>query len=133
MPRIKLAFSFLDREKSYSGHLMAFLILLSKEKGVKCQLTYPAEAIIEGDKKALLEVVSELDEISIRPIASGISITFEFEESDHESTTEEAEILNNKLVKEANSQLSMRDKNIRQEKLHDMVIERLTKYTKKSI
>lgn len=133
MPRMKVAFSLLDRGKSYSGHLMAFLILLSKEKGVKCQLTYPAEAIIEGDKKALLEVLSELDKTSFRPIARGVSITFEFEEINHKSPSEEVEILNNELVKETNSQLSDLDKNIRQEKLHDMVIERLTKYTKKSI
>ncbi|HEX3033733.1 MAG TPA: hypothetical protein VHT73_01200 [Thermodesulfobacteriota bacterium] len=59
---------------------MTSFVLLSKEKGVKCQLTSPNGAMIKGDKDALLEILDKADFASFGIAANKISVTMEFEE-----------------------------------------------------
>ncbi len=58
-----------------TGDFMTYFILLSKQKGVKCQFTSPTAGIIEGDKETLLEVLNEIDNTSFSTVVKKVAIT----------------------------------------------------------
>jgi uncharacterized protein YqgV (UPF0045/DUF77 family) len=61
------------------GRFVTSLILLSNEKGIKCELRPPG-LVIEGDMGILLEILDELDNDSFRKISNRVSITIESDE-----------------------------------------------------
>ncbi|MBI2486467.1 MAG: hypothetical protein HYW01_05830 [Deltaproteobacteria bacterium] len=127
MPKMKIAFHAPNRRDPDMGDLMASFILLSKEKGVKCKLTFPTEAIIEGDKKTLLEILDELDSTSFSTADNKLAISVEFDGSDDKPFTQEGEFLTPEIVEEAIS----REKSKTSKKIiHNMVMKRLQRYVK---
>lgn len=127
MPKMKIAFPTPNRRNPDMGDLIASFILLSKEKGVKCKLTLPTEAIIEGDKETLLEILDELESTSTSTADNKFAISVEFDGSDDKSFTKEGEILTPEIVEE----LESREKSKTRKKiLHNMVMKRLKRYIK---
>ncbi len=127
MPKMKIALPPPNRRDPDMGGLMASFMLLSKEKGVECKLTFPTEAIIEGDKETLLEILDELDSTSISTADNKFAISVEFDGSDDEPFTQEGEFLTPEIVEEAR----FRDKSKTSKTiLHDMVMKRLKRYVK---
>jgi uncharacterized protein YqgV (UPF0045/DUF77 family) len=61
------------------GRPVASLILLSNQKGIKCEVRPPG-LVIEGDMGILLEILDELDNDSFRKISNRVSITVEADE-----------------------------------------------------
>ncbi|HWP91233.1 MAG TPA: hypothetical protein VNN20_03410 [Thermodesulfobacteriota bacterium] len=61
------------------GRPVASLILLSNERGIKCEVRPPV-LVIEGDMGILLEILYELDNDSFRKISNRVSITVESDE-----------------------------------------------------
>ena len=129
MPKMKIVFPPLNNGRNPDmGLLIASFILLSKEKGVKCKLTLPTEAIIEGDKETLLEILDELESTSTSTADNKFAISVEFDGSDDKHFTQEGELLTPELVEEARS----REKSKTRKKiLHNMVMKRLQRYVKK--
>lgn len=78
MPMMKIVVSPLDVEIPGTGDFMTSFILLSKEKGVKCQLTSPNGAIVEADKGTLLEILDKVDSDLLSAVANKMRITVEF-------------------------------------------------------
>lgn len=104
MPTMKIAFPPLNNGRNPDmSLLLASFILLSKEKGVKCKLTLPTEAIIEGDKETLLEILDELESTSTSTADNKFAISVEFDGSDDKHFTQEDELLTPELVEEARS------------------------------
>ncbi|MBI2486367.1 MAG: hypothetical protein HYW01_05305 [Deltaproteobacteria bacterium] len=131
MPKMKISVPPSYRGRADTGDFMPSLILMSKGKGVKCQHTSPSAAIIEGDKETLLEILNELDNVSFSPIANGFSIAMELDGSnDKPFTGSEIEFLS-KEMKDENSKRSKKKTKSHKKILHDMVVKRLWRYTRK--
>ena len=78
MPMMKIVVFHLDVEIPDMGDFMTCFVLLSKEKGVKCQLTSPNGAMVEGDKRTLLEILDKVDSDLLNAVANKMKITVEF-------------------------------------------------------
>jgi uncharacterized protein YqgV (UPF0045/DUF77 family) len=61
------------------GRFVTSLILLSNEKGIKCEVRPPG-LVIEGDIGILLGILDKLDNDSFRKISNGVSVTIESDE-----------------------------------------------------
>ena len=61
------------------GRFVTSLILLSNEKGIKCELRPPG-IVIKGDMGILFKILSQLDNDSFRKISNRISITIDTDE-----------------------------------------------------
>jgi uncharacterized protein YqgV (UPF0045/DUF77 family) len=77
MSTMKIVFFPLDIGIRDMDEFMKSFVLLSKEKGVQCQLTSPNGAMIKGDKEALLEILDKADYDSFGRVANKISVTIE--------------------------------------------------------
>ena len=75
MPTMKIIFFPLDIETCAMDEFMKSFVLLSKGKGVICQLTSPNGAMIKGDKEALLEILDKADYASFGRVANKIAVT----------------------------------------------------------
>ncbi|HSE83361.1 MAG TPA: hypothetical protein VLB01_02290 [Thermodesulfobacteriota bacterium] len=78
MPMMKIVVSHLDREIPGMDDFITSFVLLSKEKGVKCQLTSPNGAMVEADKGTLLEILDKVDSDLLSAVANKMKITVEF-------------------------------------------------------
>lgn len=75
MPVVEIAIFPLDTEgRPIMGDFVTHFMLQSRQKGVKCQFTSPTVAIIEGDKKTLLEILNEIDNTSFSTVAKRVAI-----------------------------------------------------------
>jgi uncharacterized protein YqgV (UPF0045/DUF77 family) len=76
MPVMEIAISPWGTEgRPIMGDSVTYFVLLSKQKGVRCQLTSPTRVTIEGDRKTLLEILDEFDNTSFNTVAKRIAIT----------------------------------------------------------
>lgn len=74
MPVMEIAiFPWGTKGRPVMGDFVTYFILLSKQKGVKCQLTSPTRAIIEGDKETLLEILDGFDNNSFSTVAKRVA------------------------------------------------------------
>lgn len=127
MPKMKIAFPAPNRKDPDTGDLMPSFILLSKENGVKCQLAFPAEDIIEGDKETLLEILDELDNTSISTADNKFAMSVEFDGSYDKPFIQEGELLTPEIEEELRSREKSKASKLI---LHDMVMKRLKRYVK---
>jgi hypothetical protein len=129
MPKMKIAFLPTNNGRNPDmDSLIASFLILSTENGVKCRLTFPAEAIIEGDKETLLEILDEFDNTSISTAENKYRISsIEFDRNNDRSFIHEGEFLTPELAEE----LESREKSKTRKKiLHNMVMKRLRRYVK---
>ncbi len=74
MPVIDIAIFPLDTERRpIMGDFVTYFMLLSKQKGIKCHLTSPTRAVIEGNKETLLEILDEFDNNSFSTVAKKVA------------------------------------------------------------
>ena len=81
MSKMRVTISPSDKESRAAKGLISTLILLSKERGVNCQLASPTEATIEGDEGTLLEILDQIDSSRSIREKMGVAIATEFEKS----------------------------------------------------
>ena len=104
MSKMKITFPPPDIGKPDFGDFITSFILLSKQKGVKCELIFPTEAIIEGNRETLLEILDELDNKHFGNIDKNVGISVEFDESDYKTFTRmEDSSLRMRILEEAES------------------------------
>jgi uncharacterized protein YqgV (UPF0045/DUF77 family) len=129
MPRMKITIPPLDKKNRSTGDLMTSFILLSKEKGARCQLVSPNRATVEGNKETLLEILDEFGGVSFGPMVKDAVIAVEFdEEDDIPSTQGEIRPLERKVTSETEPQVHKGKTRTDRRDLHDMVLKRLDRY-----
>jgi uncharacterized protein YqgV (UPF0045/DUF77 family) len=126
MSRMRVTIYPSDKENRTAKGLISALILLSKERGVNCQLASPTEATIEGDQDTLLEILDQIDRSQSVQKERGFAIAMGFEKCGNGPfARREIEVLeNNKAVQTCSTEPPLKTKKDK-ERLHDMVLERL--------
>jgi uncharacterized protein YqgV (UPF0045/DUF77 family) len=128
MPKMRVTISPSDSENGIIKGFISSLILLSKGKGVNCQLTSPTEATIEGDEDTLLEILDQIDRSQSVQNGRGFAIAMEFEKCRNKTfTRREIGILESNTAETCSPELPEKAKKDK-ERLHDMVLERLARH-----
>jgi uncharacterized protein YqgV (UPF0045/DUF77 family) len=128
MSKMRVTISPLDKDNRTAKGLVSTLILLSKERGVNCQLASPTEATIEGDEYTLLEILDRIDTGRSIQEKIGIAIATEFEKSRNKLFPQrESEFTESKTAGQTCSQELLEETKKDKERLHNMVLERLAR------
>lgn len=78
MPSMEITLIQLDGEKTPAmATYITSIVILSKEKGAECELT-SSGAIIEGNKETLLEILNEIDNVSLKKVGMKFKVALNF-------------------------------------------------------